>query len=829
MNHFLTKSKSLIGRRKYVFLLLVFFSCISTEIFAQTLEGYVLSNTGDTLYFASVFIEEKGKGVSANAQGRYQLNLEKGEHRIRVQYIGYQSYSESVRIDSGQTLRKDFILRQEADSLREVEVFLGKEDPAMDIMRKAIAKRRYHRSLYASYSAEVYVKGTGVLLKAPAIIRKQLERDGLSMNRAFTVESRSIVNFRQPDSLSEKVIAIRTVGDDRGITPGRFINASFYDDNISGVVSPLSDRAMSVYRFAYRGTFEDEGRTIYRIGIIPRRPGEDTFTGTLYLVEDTYAIYSTDVTTFFNGIEVNLKQVYRPVKGPCWLPIQHRVRFNGKIFGVAFEANYLANVDRYEVQLDSAVLALNIRLDAQLPTDTVDSPKKVRRQLKKQTRTEHQEPEVIIKREFLIDTLAFDHDLNFWEENRPVPLTDLEVEGYAIADSLALIEKEKEDSTSSAFTWPEIFFGGRYKLSEKASFRWHSPLALVEYNSIEGVVFQARTSLGYRPDSLEPLRYSFTWNHRYGLSSDRYFWYMRADRRLSTSSSFSTWALEGGHTVKQFNRENPIHPIANSLHTWIASQNLIKLFRQKYVRVEWEGSATRKWDVSVYVEAAERAGMPNAFEHRRFTSNLDDRVIQTQVLHGGGSFLWRPGLKYREYNQVRRPIMYNAPRWELNWRSGVYSDGEAFLHTEIRHGHFVNVFWNDELNWNFTAGRMFGNPDFPDWHHFLGNRSIFSPSEQQFFLLPYYDFSTTGNYFTAMFDYEFSKLFITRSPYAVMMLGLTEHLGAKTLIMEGNRPYYEIGYSLKGILRTLRLDVAYSNLGYRWGVMLGLGGIISFE
>ncbi len=814
---------------KCKFLLLIFVLSFSNVILGQSLEGYVLSANGDTLYFASVFLQEKGKGVSANAQGRFIFQLPEGEHKIAVQYIGYQTLIELVQIDPGKTTSKNFVLHPVPDTLSEVEVKAGKEDPAMEIMRKAIAKRRYHRSMYASYSCEVYIKGTGMLLQAPLLIRKQLERDGIALNRAFTVESRSVVNFKQPDSLSEKVIAIRTVGNDQGLSPGRFLNATFYDDNVGGVVSPLSDRAMSVYRFAYRGTIEDEGRTIYRIAIIPRRPGDDTFSGLIYLVEDTYAIHSTDVTVISNGIEVKLQQVYRPVNGPCWMPVQHRLNFNGKIIGVGFDFKYVANVDRYEVELDSSILALDIRLDPVLPTDVVDSPKQVRRQLRKSTRTQHEEEDVVVKRAFEIDTIAFQRDLDYWELNRPVPLTDKEVEGYVIADSLAKIEETGGVDSTKAFSYSDIILGSRYRLANSWNLRWHSPLKSLGYNTVEGFVVGAKASLIFRPDSLSPVRYFMDWNHRYGFSSDRYFYSLRLQRKWRKSSSYSNIYIEGGHTVVQFNRNNPIHPLVNSLHTTIAGQNFMKIYRQKYLRVDVDRSASRKLDVQIFGEISERSPLENQIVGRRFTNNLEDRIQQFRVLHGGGAITWRPGLKYYEYNKVRRPIFSNGHIWQMNWRAGVYENAQAFLHTELRYQFGVDVFWNDRLQWDVFTGRMFGNPDFPDWQHFAGNRSIFASSMDQFFLLPYYEFSTTNQYFVGMFDYEFSTFLVTQWKYAVQMLGLKEHLMCKSLFIEGRSPYWELGYSLDGIFRGFKIDLAYSNPLGKWGMMIGLGGIIQFE
>ena len=51
--------------------------------------------------------------------------------------------------------------------LQTVTVKAGNEDPAYTIMRKTIAKAQYHLQQLDSYSARVYIKGSGQLKDYP--------------------------------------------------------------------------------------------------------------------------------------------------------------------------------------------------------------------------------------------------------------------------------------------------------------------------------------------------------------------------------------------------------------------------------------------------------------------------------------------------------------------------------------------------------------------------------------------------------------------------------------------------------------------------------------
>lgn len=61
-------------------------------------------------------------------------------------------------------------------NLPEIIVTASGEDPAYYIMRKAIGMSQYYQNQVSAYTATVYLKGTGVPVKIPALMRRQLKR-----------------------------------------------------------------------------------------------------------------------------------------------------------------------------------------------------------------------------------------------------------------------------------------------------------------------------------------------------------------------------------------------------------------------------------------------------------------------------------------------------------------------------------------------------------------------------------------------------------------------------------------------------------------------------
>ncbi|MDZ7848756.1 MAG: carboxypeptidase-like regulatory domain-containing protein [Owenweeksia sp.] len=143
-----------------IFLLLLFISFCSLELAGQGIRGLLTDEKGEPLPYASIYVKEKGTGTSSNKTGRYELRLPPGNYQVTYQFVGYATEIRQVKVgDRFQVI--DLALQPRAESLQEVNVTGSAQDPAYTIMRKAIAKAPYHLLQCDSYSAKVYMKGSG--------------------------------------------------------------------------------------------------------------------------------------------------------------------------------------------------------------------------------------------------------------------------------------------------------------------------------------------------------------------------------------------------------------------------------------------------------------------------------------------------------------------------------------------------------------------------------------------------------------------------------------------------------------------------------------------
>ena len=103
-------------------------------------------------------------------------------------------------------------MQPEVVALPEAIVSGNGEDPAYTIMRRAIAKAKYHSMQVDEYHAMVYIKGSGRLFKTPWLLRKQINKalaeEGIDSTVAFTQESVSKLHYIRPDQYRDTVISI---------------------------------------------------------------------------------------------------------------------------------------------------------------------------------------------------------------------------------------------------------------------------------------------------------------------------------------------------------------------------------------------------------------------------------------------------------------------------------------------------------------------------------------------------------------------------------------------------------------------------------------------
>ena len=849
------------------------FGCI-LESLGQGIRGKVLTKEGEPLAFASVYIRNLEDGVPTNENGQYEYRLAPGFYDVLIQYLGYKSQLQTIEVKD-QWIEMDFALEAQVFSLSEVEVKAGAEDPALTIMRKAISKAKYHRLQLQEYSMTVYLKGTGQLTDAPFFLQKKLEEEGMKLNEAYTSESVSRIKFSLPDKVEEKVISIRTNGDNQGTSPAPYIQTSFYQDQINGVVSPLSRYAFQYYQFKYEGSFFDQGVMVSKIRVTPRSRGEQVFEGHIYIIEDLWAIYSLDLKTSLLGFEITAKQQYASVGPNVWMPLTHTYSFGGKIFGFAGEFNYLASTREYQIKLNPDLAHVPEIIDEkvqEVPSDALkvdkslsaleqlaaEEPKtrkeyrKLLNQYEKEMMQEEKAREkdpVVAERYYSVDSLAKKRDLAYWDSIRPVPLTSKEIQGYRRDDSLATVEAAKMSEVDSIakkarkkFQAMDFLTGQNYSFGKGVSVGFSQNLTKLSFNTVEG--WKVGLGMFYRKykeenlaDNVNVTRKSFNIRPelRYGFSSQRFYGKVNLRWSHTQPTSGQSWGIEGGRFIHQFNNQNPINEQVNALYSLLIRRNYMKLYEQDFGEAFWYHRVNHGFTYRLNLGYAQRRELFNTSDfsfykkpEREYTPNRPENIEAAeldfqdhQIAKLSASVEWRPGLTYTIRDGRKSPNFSRSPLVTFSYQkaiphliSGENASDFDLLELGLEHDWSFGV--SGKLDVKLNAGTFLTNRKvyFPDFKHFGGNRTIFSNfgPASNYRLMDYYKYSTNSSFISGIAHYQFRKFLFTQLPM-LRFSGLRENIFINYLKTENSPHYTEVGYSLDNLFRIFRVElgVAFEN------------------
>src|SRR5579871_3467499 len=223
--------------------------CTGVRTFAVRITGTVRDEKRNALAYASILVKGTTRGVTAANDGRYTLDLAPGAYTLVCQYVGYARMES--RINVGETpVVVDFQLSPQQLSMKEVVVRPGGEDPAYEIIRHAIKKRKDYETPLDSFTCEAYVKTLIRTRRIPdrlfgqrlqAKDKKELGVDSSGKGIIYLSESLTKVAFKRPDKIKLEILSGREAGSNGfGFSFPVFIN--FYNNNVNALGGQLNPR-----------------------------------------------------------------------------------------------------------------------------------------------------------------------------------------------------------------------------------------------------------------------------------------------------------------------------------------------------------------------------------------------------------------------------------------------------------------------------------------------------------------------------------------------------------------------------------------------------------
>ncbi len=792
---------------------------------AGILGGTVTDEKKQPLPYAAVYIEGTTTGTATNLKGVYSLSLEPGGYRVVFQFIGYKKHVATVVIGQ-KPVTLD--VRMEPEEITLSEVIINAEDPAYGIIRKTVARKDHYLRHIGQYKCKVFSKSVFRLTDAPEKIFGEKILDGTdTLGGIFYLsEAESEISYQIPGKIREVMISSRVSGNDNGFSFNyySFFMMSFYNNlirppisNQRGYVSPLSDNAMMYYRYQLEGSFAEAGRTVFKIRVTPKRPMDPAFSGYLYIVDHDYRIHSVDLVlgkgagiNFVDSLRIN--QQYLPLNDTTWMIFSQKIRFNFSLdfFGKKFVGNGIFHSQNTGYQLD------------------VDFPKGY-----------------FAKEYIRVNPDANKKDSAYWNAARPIPLTEEETSNYHRKDSVEKRQNSKEypDSATRVQNKPRvsiIWSGYNYRDQERGiTHSISAPLFGIQFNTIQGWNFGLNYSLNVdlkegkyiriNPDFL----YGFsdvTW--RAGISS---VWYYNTEH-------LARLRFEGGiHSIKQFNSQEPIGPLVNSLYSILLEQNFLKAFDKTYIKISHRSEIARGLHLTATAEFARRSPLVNHWNSpvtdiggRRFTSNdptNPDNYEPSFAAHN--ALIVTAGLSYTfgvRYMFLPRKSVISSryPTLQLSVSQGipdVLSSATKFTFIEGGVTQNFRCGLAGQLHMNAQGGIFLDTkPEhFIDYKQFNGNRTIFANTRTSAYqLLDYYTYSTRDYYGSLHLEQYFNGWIFHKIPL-LKKTKLREIVGLHYLTNDLVSNYWEASFGIDNIFKTIRIDYV---LGFEGGTLMRNGIVL---
>ena len=228
---------------------------LTSSAFSQSykLSGQLLdSKTKMPLSFGTIKLIEKNLTTTADKEGEFIIHLKPGFYKLSASYIGYFSDTIDIAINDNDETRNIYL--QPSEILTE-EIQVVGEDPAYEIIRKAIKYKKTFQENLVEYNYNAFTKYV-IRTNVNGSMQDNTYFDSTTGKTEFGIfgllESETKGYFKKPDLEKQIVISKKESANiSRGFAIPFIVN--FYDEKIDfgevKIPTPLSDEAFDEYEF----------------------------------------------------------------------------------------------------------------------------------------------------------------------------------------------------------------------------------------------------------------------------------------------------------------------------------------------------------------------------------------------------------------------------------------------------------------------------------------------------------------------------------------------------------------------------------------------------
>lgn len=868
-------------------LILLLFHLFVNYSSSQVFKGSVKNEAGEPVSYATVYIREASLGTISNEDGYFEIQLPAGKYVCVFQSLGYQTVVKQVDL-SASSVTMHVILPTMVYDISGVVVSGKSEDPAYRIMRKVIAKAPEYANMVKSFNADVYIKGS-MHIKAISRLVKYMAKDDLKEYNikegdTYLEESVNEIVFVAPDKITHKVKSVKSSfpdfgGNQSGSAMG-FISGNIYKpDGFGAAYSPINAGAFKYYRFKYEGITRYDNYAVYKIAIIPIGKGSQYVQGTIFIVDGLWCVSNLSITKEEQmGVSLALNQTYNEVREGAWLPVTNRLKVEMDLMGNKGSFEYHTSIKYKTLEVNAPgkpkeiaapapdasprKIAYHERTKAKInkKEETLSKLKEKENPTTAESyriaRLKQKQEELKIK-----DSLRFNHtytqkykmeldsnaksrDTAFWNDIRPIPLTENELKSLAKHDSISMrIRKSgtKGDSLKKrSFNWGSLVLGGDVRKDSLNSIYFKGFLNPfnISFNVVDGLRYSTRFAIeksfsANKNLALQPMiGYAFA---REVFNAELLALYK--DLSAKRESGFRV----GSQSV-DFNSDG-IHPLESTVEALIFRENPARFYHSNYLDLYFNSELIHEFSVSTGLFLSDNKPLRNYSDYsfffrdsKEYEPNVADNPLYRMDTHQDFSFelnlIYKPMPFYYIKDGVKKPYrrFNDGPEFTFTWRKGLpvglFDTDYDLLKVRINQQKKLGL--NNQLNYRVEGGYFINNRSmwFNEFQHFAKRPLIAGVKEffPYFLLLDSYKFSTNEHF--AMLHLQYKSPFIALKHLPVLRNRLwNESLFFSYLYSPRNKNYMEPGYGIGNIFYNVGVfagfnGVKYQQVGFRLAITI---------
>ena len=774
-----------------------------------TVSGNVLDElTGTPLPFVKIRFQDSKIGTYTDTLGKYSIDTYYATDTLIFSFSGYVIKKIIIEKDTDQEINTTLqVLQSDFDA---IYIKAPDELPSTTLHKRIIANKPINdKKKLTAYEYEVYnkvqldINNIGEKFKDRKTVKKvdviidyldSLE-DGTHYLPVILSESISDFYFKTNPQKKKEVVKATRISGVENLDMNQFLGDMYVDVDLysnymylfnKSFISPVANFARSFYKFYLEDSSFIDNQWCYKLRFTPKRTGDMTFQGDLWIHDTTYAVkkFTASIAPWVNINYVQdlyIEQEFEMVVPEVWMLKEEKMIADLKIAKKSGIYGFFGR--RYSSRT-------NFAINAKHPDEFYKSNSTVEIDQNAKTRSE-----------------------TYWKEVRHTPLS-----------------KQEQGVDDMIDTLNELHFFKLLKNTMYMASTGYYPLGKVELGSVFSLVTKNQAE-GWR--TALSLRTSNSFSRRVELGGRIAFGFMDERLKYGTSVRYNITPKKRGmltafynYDLEQIGQSPTAATIGSTFGTLLRTGPLDKLTFVQKAGINLEKDVGK--DIILYggMEWKEYTplGIANYIRPNQI-SGIDDTINKIRTTELIARYRWAKdeefvsGAFYRSSIRSKYPIISIQGIFGIK---GFLNGNYAYQKIDLSIEQQLRIGFAGRIRYGINAGYIFGNAAYPFLKVHEGNESYWMQLNT-FNKMNYFEF-ISDKYVSILVENHWDGLFLNRLPLLKKLkwrlvstgravIGSISDRHTREMRIPnftktfGKTPYIEVALGIENILTVGRIDV----------------------